>query len=172
MKVRFCVVKRTKESAEVFTRAASLKMLTHIIKSEVDVSVVVCLDDREQSHDVLVATQLLEIHDLPKCSLRVGGVPEGVEAFLQRHRIACPLIHRLPDNTVGLQRMAERTYKHAVRYAGEPAGEGGDNSPLCSPPSQAFGRSRTCAARASRSPRSSEAPATHCFAQPPSWRTL
>ena len=51
--------------------------------------------------DLVVAAELLEVHDLAERPLRVRAVPERVEALLQRHDVVRPLLHGLPHDPIG-----------------------------------------------------------------------
>lgn len=76
--------------------------LTHVIECEVDISPVFSLNYVLQSYEVVVSCQSLQVHDLPERSLRIGGVPESVEAFLEGQDLAIPLLDCFPDNPVCL----------------------------------------------------------------------
>ena len=49
-----------------------------------------------------MATELLEVHDLTERALGVRGVAEGVEALLERYRVAGTAVHGFPHDAVGL----------------------------------------------------------------------
>ena len=57
-----------------------------------------------------MATELLEVHDLTERALGVRGVAEGVEALLERYRVAGTAVHGFPHNAVGLG--ATHTHTH------------------------------------------------------------
>lgn len=59
----------------------SVKVNIHVLEEEIDVPVIFCPYHFLEFDDVGV-TQLKQEHDLSVCSLRVGGVIEGVEVFL------------------------------------------------------------------------------------------
>mmetsp|Transcript_53348 Transcript_53348/g.108529 ORF Transcript_53348/g.108529 Transcript_53348/m.108529 type:complete len:356 (+) Transcript_53348:57-1124(+) len=73
----------------------------HIVEHKVDVLVVLRTDNVQQPDDVVVATELLEVHDLTERALGVRGVAEGVEALLERYRVAGTAVHGFPHNAVG-----------------------------------------------------------------------
>ena len=72
-----------------------------VVEGEVDVAVVLGLDDVLEPDDVLVAAELLEVHDLAERPLRVRRIAERVEALLQSDDVVAPLLHGLPDDAVG-----------------------------------------------------------------------
>ena len=61
----------------------SVQVGFHEIKDHVKVLIIFCLDDVEESDDILVAIQLLEEHDFPKGPLCVGCVVKSVKNLLQ-----------------------------------------------------------------------------------------
>ena len=75
---------------------------THIVEHKVDVLVVLRTDNVQQPDDVVVATELLEVHDLTERALGVRGVAEGVETLLERYRVAGTAVHGFPHDAVGL----------------------------------------------------------------------
>mmetsp|Transcript_603 Transcript_603/g.2296 ORF Transcript_603/g.2296 Transcript_603/m.2296 type:complete len:371 (+) Transcript_603:176-1288(+) len=60
----------------------SVQVGLHVVADQVDILVVVGLQHVGQSHDVLVAIELLQEHDLAEGALRIGGILEGIEALL------------------------------------------------------------------------------------------
>lgn len=55
-----------------------------MIEGEVYISPVLSFNYVLQSYEVVVPCQSLQIHDLPEGTLSIGGVPERVEALLER----------------------------------------------------------------------------------------
>lgn len=62
----------------------------HEIEDHVEILIVLGLDDVEQPHDVLMAIQFLQEHDLPESTLGVSGVMERIEHLLQRNHLLTP----------------------------------------------------------------------------------
>lgn len=75
---------------------------THVVKHEIDIAVVLSTNNVKKTNHVLVAGKLLQIHDLTKGALRIGGVTKGIETFFERHHLPRPLVCRLPYNAVRL----------------------------------------------------------------------
>lgn len=82
--------------------------------------------------------------------LRVGGVLEGVEYLLQRHRLLGLLVDRPPDDAIGLRQPGWGVGK-AQRWAPWRQPPGLPHSPPC----RASAESHTSSTRAGLSPRSS-----------------
>lgn len=78
-------------------------MLTHELKHQVDVFVVVGAQHVEEADDVGMRRELQQEHDLPEGSLRVRLVPEGVEDLFHRHHVTGPPVDGLPHDAVRLQ---------------------------------------------------------------------
>ena len=87
-----------------FSKAAHRKCyrLTHVLKHQVDVTVIVGLQHVAKTDDVVVARHLLQVHDLAEGALRIGGILEGVEDFLQGHHLLGALVDGFPHDTVRL----------------------------------------------------------------------
>ncbi len=75
---------------------------------------------RERARARAQAAAHLQVHDLAKRALRVGGVAEGVEALLQRHGLPRAAVQRLPNDAVRLARggRARRGAREAVAGRG------------------------------------------------------
>ena len=76
---------------------------THEIKDEVNVSVILSAHNIQETDDVVVTCELLQVHDLAKSALRVGRVSERVKALFERDDCARLLVHSLPHNAVRLR---------------------------------------------------------------------
>ena len=79
----------------------SMEVCLHMVKGEVDVSIILSLDDMLKTNDILVAAEQLQVHDFPEGPLGVHAVSEGVEALLQGHHGSGPLLDGFPHHSVG-----------------------------------------------------------------------
>lgn len=72
----------------------------HEIEDQVDVSVIFSSNYILEPNDVLVPGQLLQEDDLSEGSLRIRGVLECIEVFLESDDLLSSFVDSLPDNTV------------------------------------------------------------------------
>ena len=78
-----------------------MQVSVHEVKHQVDVAVVFGTHHVLQADDVLVARQLLQENDLSEGALRVRGVLERIEVFLEGNDLLRSLVDGFPDNAVG-----------------------------------------------------------------------
>lgn len=85
-----------------------VKVCLHEVEHQVNVLVVLRFQDVEQRDYVGVSVEFLQEDDLDVRwrylsvgALRIGGVLESVEDFLEGHCLTCLLVYCLPDHPVG-----------------------------------------------------------------------
>jgi len=79
------------------------RKLTHELKDEIDIFVVLSAYNIVQSNDVWMISKLLQEHDLSERPLGICLVTESIEDLLQCDNLARFLIDRLPNNAVRLR---------------------------------------------------------------------
>jgi len=72
----------------------------HVFKYQIDVSVIFCLQDIQQSDNILMVVDLLQEHDFAKRSLSICCVLERVKDLFQGNDIAGLLVDRFPNNPI------------------------------------------------------------------------
>ena len=72
----------------------------HEVESQVDVTVILCLDDVLHSNQIVVTTQGLKIHDLAKCPLGISGISECVKTLLHCNHRTGSLLYGLPHDAI------------------------------------------------------------------------
>lgn len=97
--------------------------LTHEVKHQVDVSVVVCLKNIHQAYDVVVACELLQKHYFAECTLGVCGVVKGLKDFLQRHYFIRSSVIALPHHSVCLKMRQMHAEERKQIYSFKPTPE-------------------------------------------------
>jgi len=84
-----------------------VKVRLHEVEHQINVLIVLGFQDVEEGDYVGVPVEFLQEDDLDMWwkylsvgALRIGGVLESVEDFLQGHCLACLLVYCLPDHPV------------------------------------------------------------------------
>lgn len=80
----------------------SVQVGLHVLKDEVDVPIIVCLEHVEEFDDVLVSMEFLKEHDLTECTLGICGILEGIKYLLECNCLSCFLVYCFPHNTISL----------------------------------------------------------------------
>ena len=78
-----------------------VEICVHIIEYQVNVSVILCPDDVQQSDNVVMSIQLLEEDNLPECTLGISGILKGIKILFESNYFLCFFIDCLPHNSVG-----------------------------------------------------------------------
>lgn len=84
------------------TKKKKHQLLTHILKNQVYVLVVLSLQHVLELDDVFVVLQLFQKHNLTESSLGISCVLESTKNFLQSQGLLGFFVDALPDNAVGL----------------------------------------------------------------------
>ena len=72
----------------------------HEVEYQVDIPVILSSDDILEANNIFVTNKLLEENNLPKGSLGISSILEGVKVFLQCDDLLGTFIDCFPDDTV------------------------------------------------------------------------
>jgi hypothetical protein len=96
-----------------------MRNLTHVIKHQVNVTIVLCSDDVHKADDVVVTSKLLQVHDFTIRPLGVRGIAKRVETLLQCNCRMSSLVCGLPHDAVCLKDGPQQPEKRSCNCGGD-----------------------------------------------------